>query len=207
VDISKRVELSVSLGSDDYKTYYLDDPQEFLLMANFVENTYDFSIKSLDLKKMVKVEVVSHGGLSVATFDSSSRDSDKIKIDKNEQLTLKIYVKAGFELDEDCFNKELKAIVADKMQVTIDEENLTVYYVTMSSSNFKDFINVSGRMSLEINAVESKDKDNSSSSIWIYVAIGGGALLLLVIVTVIVIKKKRGGKDKEENFDYKKYYN
>lgn len=207
VDISKRAELSILLGSQDYLNYYFTSPQNFLVKANFKKNTYDFAIKNLDLKKLIKVEVVSHGGLTITSFDASSLDSDKVTLDKNEQISLKIYIRSGFELDESCFQSDLNAVVADKMQVTIDDESTTLYVVKMLTSNFRNFVDSNDKFSVEIKAVEKQNDDNVSISIWIYVAIGGGVLLILALVIVIIVKKKRGGKTKEAGYDYKKYYN
>ena len=192
--LADKEDLLKAMTKEDFTITFGSDPfmSNFMLKATFVENTYSFNIKDLDIEKIGKIEITNSLG-ETFKFDKDTSNADFITLDQREKITMSVFVRAGYTLDPETMPEKLKAEYLGKTQTEFDGEQCEVHKFSVSTQNFKELANDKEQYSIEIIA-ETKDEGVAGGlPLWVFIAIGGGALLLIIIVIVIIVKVKRGG--------------
>lgn len=172
--------------------------REFLLVAIFESDpcTINFSFNT-DLIQKVEINrsVITESGKGV-------------ELDKNESVSIKVYVKNTTQFDSAAFGDTIKALftyntAALRRTAQVDplDKDTTIYeYAFLSSAiNYQSTSN----FNLSINAQAKENEGSSNTTVWIIVGVVGGVVLLAGIgITIWLVLRRRysGGSD------YKNYY-
>ena len=185
LDAMKKEDFTITFGSEPFMS-------NFMLKATFVENTYSFNVKDLDLEKISKVEITNSLG-ETFKFDKDTSNADFITLDQREKITMSVFVRPGFTMEASTMPEKLKAEYLGKSKVEFNGEQCEVHKFSISTQNFKEFANEKEQYSMQIVADVKEEGVAGGLPLWVFIAIGGGALLLIVVVIVIIVKVKRGG--------------
>lgn len=185
-----------SFNSSEYRVQFGTAPftQNFLMKASFVKSTYKLGLGQMDIKRINKIEVMYNSNTQSYVFDANSSVKDLIELDQSETITIKVYVKKGFNLDDSSFPAKMKVSLADKNQVEENGEQNTVYTYLVSTVNLKSLVNSEDTFAFSVQAVKDLEQEKKQNSMTLIIGIGGGVVgLTVVIIVVVVIVKKRGG--------------
>ncbi len=185
LDAMKKEDFTITFGSEPFMS-------NFMLKATFVENTYSFNVKDLDIERISKVEITNSLG-DIFLFDKDTSNADFITLDQREKITMSIFVRPGFTMEPETMPEKLKAEYLGKTKVEVGGEQCEAHRFSISTQNFKELANDKDQYSIEIIAEVKEEGVAGGLPLWVFCAIGGGALLLIVIVIVIIVKAKRGG--------------
>ncbi len=211
--LSENVELITLMRAAEFSVTFGQAPfnKNFLLKATFEKKVYAFNIKDLDVSTVNRVEVVNKLNESFV-FDGNSTNSDFVELDQNETIILNLYLKSGYEIEEDSLPEQLKANYEGKSEVDLNGEKTTCFRYRVSTSNFKELINNQNQFSLTLVTKASGDNENGGMPLWLIIVIIAGGLLVVAVVIIIIVKVSRrggGGKAKRTKIDsdYKKLFN
>ena len=178
--------------------------QNFLLMANFVLDPCTFSF-AFDSSMIAKI--------TVNNADVVSSSGETVTLDKNEAVSIKVFVKEEVEFDSENLEQVIKSFFSrDTLSLKLDtykdsiDSTLTVYEYTFSTSSL-DYGSASTFNFSLTTKIAEKEKDPNTT---LYIVLGsvGGALLLAGIgITIwLVMRKKAYGKAAASKDDYKNFY-
>ena len=185
LEAMKKEDFTITFGTRPFT-------ENFMLKATFIENTYSFNIKDLDIERVAKVEIVNSLGENFV-FNKDTSNADFVTLDQREKISMNVFVRPGYTLDPATLPEKLNAEYLGKSEVDFEGERCEVHKFSISTKNFKEFANDKEQVSFEV-APEVKDEGVAGGlPLWVFIAIGGGALLLIIIVIVIIVKVKRGG--------------
>lgn len=174
--------------------------QNFLVEANFEYDALKFSF-NYDPKLVSKIEVIAAGETESVT--------GSIDLDKNESVTMKIYVNKKVNFKNEDFEGALKQCFKDPKTLIIKEPEQErrdiVYVYSFSTAQIKK-----DSYTFEFQTEEIKDDSDPNLTLYICLGSGGGAIVIGSSVGIVWVsrrKKKHGkvGKTKTKD-DYKNYY-
>lgn len=172
----------------------------FLVRAKFSEDpcTLGFTFDSEMVEKIdVNGSVIAQSGGSV-------------QVDKNENVTIRLYAKASSEIDSEDFENKLKALflrdtVTVRSSVYNDPLNseLKVYEYAFSSSAFN--FGSTSTFNLSIKSQAATEKTGTNSTTWIIVGVVCGVAVIVAVALIIwFVRRRRYGGGSSD--DYKKMY-
>ena len=178
--------------------------KSFLLYANFVSDPCEISF-TFDNQLIQKISV-NEQVLTAST--------DVAKVDKNQTVSIKIYVDKNSQIDEEKMTTAISSYFANQASTILtnsyqDPENsdLTIYEFSFSSSAF-DYTS-SSAFNITVSVGEKVD-NGSDNTIWIIIGVVGGVTLLAVVAIIVWFVLRRrgggGGSAKTKSDDYKRYY-
>ncbi len=172
----------------------------FLLRAKFAEDPCTISF-TFDSNMIEKVDV---NGSVIA------QSGGQVQVDKNENITIRLYAKASSEIDSEDFENKLKSLfsrdtVTVRSSIYSDPLNseLKVYEYSFSSSAFN--FGSTSTFNLSVKSQVATESEGTNSTTWIIVGVVCGVAVLVATGLIIwFVRRRRFGGGSSD--DYKKMY-
>lgn len=190
--------LEIKFGEKDFTN-------DFLLIAEFRNDPCTLTF-NFDNTIVSKIDV--NGQIVTKTNES-------VLLDKNENVTIKIFVIKGYEAAVDDISSSIKAMFArenaslkvEKPYADPENADISVYEFIFSTSSL-DYSNFS-QFNIFAKTQTAVVEDNNNQMMWIIIGSSvGGVLLIGGLVLFFVLRRRRKAiaNVKNRDDDYKKYY-